>query len=164
MWRAFLSSKRGWFRWGSKKSGASKVCIHANAHQFAYPILRRLDGVIANLKPFSEEHALLKFLRNVDNAKTLSGFVQELADAIIYYQVWASTPTVIFNELLARFHYSKGHMRRQRTSMMRPRISTMKSRTYWWGSPSPIHNLCWWLKHLIGSCRSWNFSKVGTSA
>ena len=39
------------------------------------------------LEPFSEEHALLKFLRNVDNAKTLSGFVEELAAAITYYQV-----------------------------------------------------------------------------
>ena len=39
------------------------------------------------LEPLSEQHALLKFLRNVDNAKTLTGFVQELADAVIDYQV-----------------------------------------------------------------------------
>jgi hypothetical protein len=48
---------------------------------------RKLDGVIKKLEPLSEEHTLLKFLRNVDNAKILSGFVQELADAVEYYQV-----------------------------------------------------------------------------
>ena len=57
------------------------------AYQFAYPALRKLDGIIMKLEPLSEEHALLKFLRNVDNAKTLSGFVEELAAAITYYQV-----------------------------------------------------------------------------
>ena len=61
------------------------IQIHINL--LTSPTLRRLDGVIAKLEPLSEEHALLKFLRNVDNAKTLSGFVQELADAITYYQV-----------------------------------------------------------------------------
>ena len=39
------------------------------------------------LEPLSEEHALLRFLRNVDHAKTLAGFVQELANAITDYQV-----------------------------------------------------------------------------
>ena len=72
--------------------------------------------VVTKLEPLSEEHALLKFLRNVDNAKTLSGFVQELSDAITYYQVWPSSPAVIFNNHPARCHYSKEHMRRRRTS------------------------------------------------
>jgi len=39
------------------------------------------------LEPLSEQHALLKFLHNVDNAKTLTGFVQELANAVTDYQV-----------------------------------------------------------------------------
>ena len=55
--------------------------------QSAYPALRKLDGIIMKLEPLSEQHALLKFLQNVDNAKTLSGFVEELAAAITYYQV-----------------------------------------------------------------------------
>ena len=54
---------------------------------FTHPILRKLDGVVAKLEPLSEQHVLLKFVRNVDNAKTLGGFVQELADAITHYQV-----------------------------------------------------------------------------
>ena len=39
------------------------------------------------LEPLSNQHTLVKFLHNVDNAKTLAGFVQELADAIMDYQV-----------------------------------------------------------------------------
>jgi hypothetical protein len=60
--------------------------------QFAYPIPRKLDGVITKLEPLSEQHALLKFLRNVDNAKILSGFVQELANAVEHYQVCTPSP------------------------------------------------------------------------
>ena len=58
-----------------------------NKHHFVYPFPRKLEGVIAELEPLSEQHALLKFLCNVDNAKTLAGFIQELADAITDYQV-----------------------------------------------------------------------------
>ena len=58
-----------------------------NTCRFTHLAPRKLDGVIAKLKPLAEEHTLLKFLRNVDNAKILSGFVQELADAVEYYQV-----------------------------------------------------------------------------
>lgn len=39
------------------------------------------------LDPLSEQHAFVGFLCNVDNATTLTGFVQELADAIMDYQV-----------------------------------------------------------------------------
>ena len=53
--------------------------------------------VIAKLEPLSEQHALLKFLCNVDNAKTLNGFVQELADAITDYQVRPVGPIMIFD-------------------------------------------------------------------
>lgn len=59
---------------------------------------RKLDGVVAKLEPLSEQHALLGFLRNVENAKSLAGLVQELSDAIADYQVRASSPIMIFNE------------------------------------------------------------------
>ena len=53
----------------------------------AYTPFRKLDGVITKLEPLSDQHAFIKFLRNVNNAKTLTGFIQELADAITDYQV-----------------------------------------------------------------------------
>ena len=55
--------------------------------QFANPSLRKLEGVIVKLEPLSDQRGLMRFLRNADNAKTLSGFVQELADAVADYQV-----------------------------------------------------------------------------
>lgn len=55
--------------------------------QFTHLVPRKLDRVIKNLEPLSEEHMLVKFLQNLDNVKILSGFVQELADAVKYYQV-----------------------------------------------------------------------------
>ena len=63
------------------------VLISVNEHDFAYPSPRKLEGVMAKLQPLSKEHSLIKFLHNVDNAKTLTAFVQELADAIMDYQV-----------------------------------------------------------------------------
>ena len=56
-------------------------------YQFIYPSPSKLDGVIAKLEPLSDQNALVGFLRNVDNAKTLTGFVQELANAITDYHV-----------------------------------------------------------------------------
>jgi len=50
-------------------------------------LLRILEGVLAKLEPLYDQHVLIKFSRNIDNAKTLMGFVQELADAITDYQV-----------------------------------------------------------------------------
>ena len=61
-----------------------------NAHKHAHPSLRKLREVISKLEPLTEQHVLIKFLRNVDNAKTLTGYVQELADAITDYQVCAT--------------------------------------------------------------------------
>ena len=46
--------------------------------------------VVTKLEPLSEQHELIKFLHNVDNAKILSGLVQELADAVGHYQVQSS--------------------------------------------------------------------------
>ena len=79
--------------------------------------------VTAKLEPLSEQHTLLKFLRNVENAKTLNGFVQELADAITDYQVRAAGPTVVFNECLARFRCNKECMGGRGTSMAIPGTS-----------------------------------------
>ena len=39
------------------------------------------------LEPLSDQHAIVGFLRNVDNTKRLTGFVQELANMITDYQV-----------------------------------------------------------------------------
>jgi hypothetical protein len=117
--------------------------------QFIHVSPRRLDGVISKLGPLGEEPGLLKFLRNVDNAKILSGFVQELADAVEYYQVRAPHHGVMFNKHPARFHYNKECMKGQgistaiprismmkpRTSMIEPRTSMMTPRTSWLGSP-----------------------------
>ena len=66
---------------------ASEVCVCVGIYLFAYPYFRKLEGVIVKLEPLSKQHALLKFLCNVNNAKTLAGFIQELADAITDYQV-----------------------------------------------------------------------------
>jgi len=85
--RACLPCKRGRSCGEREENRASEVRTCTNTHQSAYPPLRKLEGVIAKLEPLSDQHALLKFLRNIDNAKTLMGFVQELADAITDYQV-----------------------------------------------------------------------------
>ena len=61
-------------------------CLHKYT-AVCLPSFRKLDGVIVKLEPLSEEHVLLGFLRNVDNAKSLTGFIQELSDAITDYQV-----------------------------------------------------------------------------
>ena len=61
-----------------------------NMCQFAHPTLRRLKGVMAKLEPLTEQHALIGFFRNVDNATILARFIQELADAVADYQVWAT--------------------------------------------------------------------------
>ena len=55
--------------------------------QFAYPPLRKLEGVIAKLEPLYDQHGLVRFLRNTDHAKTLAGLVQELSNVITDYQV-----------------------------------------------------------------------------
>ena len=92
-------------------------------YKFTHPSLRRLEGVITKLEPLSGQHAVVGFLRNIDNAKALTGFVQELADAVTDYQVRASGSVMIFNEHRIRFRYNKECMRGQRTFTMIPRIS-----------------------------------------
>ena len=51
------------------------------------PLLRKLEQVIAKLEPLSKQVVLVRFLHNVDDAKALTGLIQELADAITTYQV-----------------------------------------------------------------------------
>ena len=55
--------------------------------------LRKLQGVLAKLEPLTDQNALVGFLRNANNVKVLTGFVQELADAITDYQARAFSPT-----------------------------------------------------------------------
>jgi hypothetical protein len=92
-------------------------------YHVAYPSLRKLQGVIAKLEPLSDQHALVRFLRNVDNAKVLTGFVQELADAITDYQVRTAGLTLLLNEYPARFRYNKECTKGRGKYMMRPRTS-----------------------------------------
>ena len=97
------------------------VSLHTDPRQFAHHALRSLGGVIKKLEPLAEQHALLKFLRNVDNAKMLTGFAQEIANAITDYQVWLLSHSMVFNnESLVRFRCNKEHMREQGTYTMRP--------------------------------------------
>ena len=42
---------------------------------------------MAQLKPLSEQHGIVKFFDNVDRAQVLNGFVQDLAYAVTEYQV-----------------------------------------------------------------------------
>ena len=75
------------------------------------------------LEPLSDQHAIVRFLRNADNAGTLTGFVQELANAVADYQVRAAGLTVIVTEHPARFHYNKECTRERGKSMTKPRTS-----------------------------------------
>ena len=52
----------------------------------SFVICRKLAGIIAKLGPLSEQHGLGKFLKNVDHANILNGFVQDLAHALSNYQ------------------------------------------------------------------------------
>ena len=57
-------------------------------HSNASSIHRKLVGIIAKLEPLSEQHGIVRFLKSVDHAKMLHGFVQDLAYAVTDYQVW----------------------------------------------------------------------------
>ena len=56
-------------------------------------ICRKLAGIIAKLGPLSEPNGIVKFFKNVDHAKVLNGFVQDLAYAVTDYQVWDADST-----------------------------------------------------------------------
>ena len=102
---------------------------HEYTHRFAYPFPRNLERVIAKLEPLSDQHGLVRFLCSADNAKTLTGFVQELANAITDYQVRATGPIVISTERPARFRYNKECTRERGRSTMTPRTYMVIPRT-----------------------------------
>jgi hypothetical protein len=93
---------------------------------FPHPSFRKLEGVIAKLEPLSEQHALVRFLRNIDIAKTLGGFVQELADAITDYHVRVAGLTVALTERPARFRCNKECTRGRGKFMTIPKMSTAR--------------------------------------
>ena len=90
---------------------------------------RRLEGIIAKLEPLIEQDTLVRFLRNVENAKMLTGFIQELIDAVANYQVRTSFPTLIFDEHPVSFQYNKEYTKGQGISVMTPGTSAMTLRT-----------------------------------
>ena len=57
-------------------------------------VYRKLVRIVTKLGPLSEQHGLLGFLNNVDHAKTLNGFTQDLVYAITNYQVCVMKSTV----------------------------------------------------------------------
>ena len=63
------------------------VLNHATICRFTNPSIRKLEGVIAKLEPLTEQHMVIGFLCNVDNARILTGSIKELGDAITDYQV-----------------------------------------------------------------------------
>lgn len=83
---------------------------------------RKLEGVITKLEPLADQHAIFQFLCNVDNAKTLTGFIQDIANAITDYQVRANCTTVILDEPPARFLSNKDCTKERGTSVTIPRI------------------------------------------
>lgn len=60
------------------------------AHLDEFVVHRKLAGIVAKLKPLSEKHGIVKFLRNADYANILNGFVQDLVYAVTDYQVWGT--------------------------------------------------------------------------
>ena len=65
------------------------LCLD-NCASAGSPFSRKLERVLMRLEPLSDQNAFLGFLRNVDNAKALTGFVQELANAVTDYQARAT--------------------------------------------------------------------------
>ena len=82
-------------RRGERPSGGLSCPIQDTlVHLLAKSVLHsKLAGIVAALKPLSEQNGIMKFLNNADNADTLNGFVQDLAYAVTDYQVW-NTSTI----------------------------------------------------------------------
>ena len=68
---------------------------------------RTLSGIIAKLEPLSEQRGLVKFLNNVDHTNTLSGFVQDLANAVTEYQVRGAIAQHELPNVSDRYPYNK---------------------------------------------------------
>lgn len=59
-----------------------------NPKDISKPVSRRkLTGIIDELRQISEQRGLLKFLNNVNHTNILSGLVQDVAYAVMDYQV-----------------------------------------------------------------------------
>ena len=79
-------------RRGERPSGGLHCLIQeALVYLLAEFVLHsKLAGIVAALKPLSEQNGIVKFLNNDDCANTLNGFVQDLACAVTDYQAWAT--------------------------------------------------------------------------
>jgi hypothetical protein len=71
------------------------------------PLPRKLERVLAKLEPQSDQHAFLGFLRNVDDAKALTGCVEDLFNAVTDYQVRVTYPGPICSEHPVRFQSNR---------------------------------------------------------
>ena len=85
-------------RRGERPSGGLYCPIHETlVHLLAAFILHsKLAGIVAALKPLSEQNGIMKFLNNADYAITLNGFVKDLAYAVTDYQVWDTSTVARF--------------------------------------------------------------------
>ena len=79
----------------ARREALRKFVLLPMGHQRIYStmsiIRRKLAGILAKLGPLSEQRGLQRFLKNVDHANTLNGFVQDLACAVTDYQVYVSS-------------------------------------------------------------------------
>ena len=78
--------------------------VHFSA---AFLLHSKLAGIVAALKPLSEQNGIVKFLNNVDCADTLNGFVQELAYAVTDYQVCDTSTIAGFSNPLVDIFTTK---------------------------------------------------------
>ena len=65
---------------------------HQHFLNISLAIRRKLDRIMAKLGPLSEQHGIVKFLKNANHTKTLNVFVQDLDTAVTDYQVCATNP------------------------------------------------------------------------
>lgn len=80
-------------------------------------IRRKLAGIIAELGPLSEQNGIFRFLKKVDHAKILNGFVQDSAYAVTDYQVWdADLVSLEPSNIFDRHLYNKAFTRTPRGS------------------------------------------------
>ena len=85
-----MERRQGERHYESSCSSSMRIPLHRST---ASIIHRKLAGIIEQLRPLSRQRGLLKFLKNVDHAGTLNGFVKDLAYAVTDYQVCASDST-----------------------------------------------------------------------
>ena len=86
------TTKTGKRRRGERLSGGLYCPIQETlVYLLAASVIHsKLAGIVAALKPLSEQNGIVKFLNNDDYTNTLNGFVQDLACAVTDYQAWAA--------------------------------------------------------------------------